>query len=363
MTVSAMSPSVAMPGLVPTAATSLQGQPLAGVSSAMTGGVGSAVVGAQQAQPGIGSRLVSAMKAAITELRGKGASDAQINQQLLAMQAQSQAAATPAAAATATPAAVTAAKAQVKPKKPAKPKTAAEKKVAAAKAKKAQAAKQAAAAKAAKAVTPLAGAAAAGAAVGAVAGQQLPANATQLPNGTVYSYADSANPGLAGLQGLTPQQQLQMGIMPTGMGNALGAYGQRAEGVPQANVTNQSSTGATGVLGMLGTTGLAPTIGAPIMGNTNLSAPAAGTPAAAPTANTTGGTQNVTNRNRSDSSGLNQGADYGMGWGGTGYPYTGGIATPYSPYGASMTGASMVNGQVPQQSSGGILGWFGRLFS
>lgn len=364
MTVSAMTPSVATPGLVPTAATAAQAQPIGGLGAAgATAGIGSAVVGAQQAQPGIGSRLVLAMKAAISELRGKGATDAQINQQLLAMQAQSQA--TPAAAATAMPAGVAKAKAKAKPKAAAKPKTAAQKQAAAAKA------KQAAAAKAA---LPVAGAAAAGAAVGAVAGSaagQLPANATQLPNGTVYSYADANNAGLAGLQGLSPQQQLQLGIMPTGMGSTLGALGQRAEGgVPQANVTNQSSTGATGVLGTLGV-GIAPTIGAPILGNTNLSAPAAGTtPPAAPVtgqppmANTTGGNQNVVNRNRSDSGAFNQGTDYGMGWGGVGgYPYTGGIATPYSPYGASMTGASMVNGQLPQQSSGGILGWFGRLFS
>jgi hypothetical protein len=54
----------------------------------------------------------------------------------------------------------------------------------------------------------------------------------------------------------------------------------------------------------------------------------------------------VTNRNATDINNRNQGLGYGYpgGYGGWGDP-TGGIATPYSPYGSSMTGAYTLGNQ------------------
>lgn len=384
MTVSAMYPSVASPGIVPTAATALAGAtPIGNVGSSLPTGtaLNSALTGAQTASPGLSS---TAMQAAIEQLRAAGVSEASINQQLLAMQAGTGATPSAAASVAAPTAAATAHKATVAAKKkvtvkkkaaePATPATPAAK----AKAKKAKAAaaakaKAVAAAKAKAATVATAGTVGATGAVGA-AGAQLPANATALPGGTVYSYADANNPGLAGLAGLSPQQQLQLGIMPTGLGNGLSGIGAQAD--PQANITNQSNVNPMGVLGMTGLSGLAgiggvPTIGAPISGNTNLSAPAAAAPGA-PTANTTGGSQSVTNRNANDTGAFSQGVDpygsmyggYGSGFGGVGTmpysPHNTGIAGGlYSPYGASMQGAALTG----VENKGGIMGWIGRLFN
>jgi hypothetical protein len=177
----------------------------------------------------------------------------------------------------------------------------------------------------------------------------LPANATQLPNATVYSYDQNGNPAVAGLQGLPATTQSQLGILPQ-LGTSLdGLTGQTAAAnVPQMNQTNQTSvpTGA-GVNG-LGVGTSVPTLGQAIYNPavTPESVKAAADAAAQP-ASGTGATQAVTNKNSNDQSSLNQGSAYGL----NGYG-AGGLRLPY---GSSMTGYS--TGQ-----QGGISGFFSRLF-
>lgn len=324
MTVSAMSPSSMIPaGYIPTASVMPNAQQQLGTygSLPMLGGVGAASSGAQIA--GYPSDLTSLLAAASLNPTGTSA---------LGMQAQ------PAVAAVQTPKAVAKAKKKVKPKAK-KVKTKA-KSVTKSKVKPKAKPKP----KVDTQATPTSA--------------NLPANATQLPNGTVYSFADASNPALAGLSGLTPQQQLALGIMPSSM----------SQGMPQANITNQSnidSRNPSGMLG-LGLTAGVPTLGAPIASNTNLSQAATAQGSSPTTSTTTGGEQKVTNRNNSDNGSTIANPYSGFGFGGMPnmgmpmpYDYTGGLATPFAPYGASMTGA----GIIAPAPSGGVTGWLSRLVS
>lgn len=175
-------------------------------------------------------------------------------------------------------------------------------------------------------------------------GIQLPAGFTPvgtMPQGTMVTpggivipattaaAGTNAQASLQGLQGLPPQIQAQLGLVPQGLvpfgtpTTMYGANGQPLTGpgadVPQANATNQQGIGAGAA----------------------------------------GANQAVTNRNAVDVSSRNLGQDpYGFGYGagfGAGY---GVGALPYgmsTGYGASMNGSL----ELPQQ--GGIRGFFRRL--
>ncbi|MCW2925034.1 MAG: hypothetical protein JWM98_2438 [Thermoleophilia bacterium] len=346
MTISGFNPLTTNPGLVPSGATLAGTNPLlAGSNPLLAGSTGGLVpTGAQLAamsgvgeQPGIGTRLVSAMKAAISELRGQGASEAQIRDQVLAMQAQ---------------APVTLAK-QATVAKPV-----AKKPVAKAPAKKVVHAKtwktltpHPTTAKPAVAPKPAAVAPAVTAPMAA-----LPSNATQLPSATVYSYDQNGNP-------IAAPTMSQLGLTPTMLQGLTGAAQAVDPEGPQVNATNQTNLSGIGSgvgvpVPVTGATAV-PVLGAPI------AIPVATTPNSpgdtAPTTphNGASANQQVTNRNASDLGSLNQGiGGYGAGYGsgyGTPWDPTGGVATPYSPYGSSMTGAYALGTQKP--------GFFSRLFS
>jgi hypothetical protein len=296
MAISGFTPTTALPGLVP-------GAQLAGSNPllAAQGGVplGTAQLAAQAGvgeKPGIVSRFMNAMRAAVGELRGVRPADDQIRSQVLAMQAQQP---------------VTLAKKPVTTK--AKTFTDKQGNV-----------RQVGTG---KIIKPAAGAAPSGAATQPVSAgsEQLPTNATQLPGATMYSYDANGNPVAA-------PTMAQLGMTPTMLQGLTGlAGGVDPEPRPQMNATNQ--TNLSGIGSGLGSA--VPVLGAPILttspGDTG-TAPAAGS-------GTSGGTQSVTNRNATDINNRNQGLGYPYGgYGGFGDP-TGGIATPFAPYGPSMTGA------------------------
>ena len=347
MTVTGITPAfAAAPGLSP-AGTSLQNSnPLLGGASPLDGSVpgaqGVAALGQQPAgQPGIVARLASAMKAAVAELRGRGASEEQVQRQVLAMQAQVGAGAPLAGAV-----------APVRRKVVVNPNSAAGKAELARR--KAEDAQLAASAGAAGAVS-----------------AQLPANAMQLPGATVYSYDGNGNPAAAGLQGLPGQLQQQLGMTPT-MGNAsaFGQYEQLAAQAersgPQVNATNQTNVSPNGTPLGLGVGIGAQVPGAPILTGSPLGTSPAVAAVTAPTSPGdagaavpgVGGSQSVQNRNVSDTASNNQGVAGWGGYGGYGDP-TGGIATPYAPYGSSMTGAYA--GAMGPEQQGGVRGFFSRL--
>lgn len=176
----------------------------------------------------------------------------------------------------------------------------------------------------------------------------LPANATQLPNATVYSYDAAGNPAVAGLAGLSPQMQQQFGITPQMVaGMTQGVDPAAGRSGAQLNATNQTNMGGMGVGGVMGTA--VPVLGQPIL---NVPDPTLADDAddeAKPPHEGSGSSQVVRNSNSTDA----RQSGYGMGgWGG--FDATGGMATPYTPYGSSMTGAYL--GQ-----QGGIRGFFSRL--
>ncbi|MBC7459998.1 MAG: hypothetical protein H7287_01415 [Thermoleophilia bacterium] len=376
MTVTSMTPTSALAAL---GTTQLQ-QPMNSYAALgavpLNGGVGAATLGVANvtaAKPSIGQRLVNAMKAAIGELRGAPAAaplqtlpagqaivtspqpSAPVSPTVLGAVSGAMPAGTQTLAATARgtgTAQPLANRTKLKASSlTAKQKAAVKVRVAAAERK-----EQAAAKAAAKVAVASAGTAAIGAvpATGAAAGA-LPANATQLPNATVYSYDQRGNPAVAGLAGLPQATQQQLGI--------LGQFGNQVDGlagqtVPQTNQTNQTSipTGAgVGGLGLgMGTS--VPTLGQaiynpPVTPETiaaqKVAADKAAAAKAAGTA-TTGSTQAVHNQNSNDQSALNQNPGYGSGFG------FGGSGAQL-PYGSSM------NGYVPGQQ-GGIGGFFSRLF-
>jgi hypothetical protein len=282
MAISGFSPMSPLPAMQAGGVTTLptvnplSGQPLP------NGGM-LAAQGAVTEKPGIGSRIVSAMRAAVGELRGTP-SAGQLQQQVLAMQAQQPVAVTRPAAATTK-----------------KPRTA--KKVVHAKTWKTLAPKPAAAAPVATQPTSM-----------------LPANATQLQGATVYSYDQNGNPVMA-------PTMAQLGVNPQMLAGITGAAEAVDPSGPQVNATNQTNISGNGT----GVGSAVPVLGAPIISAAPATA-SGDTPAGA----ATGGTQAVTNRNDTDVSSRNQGLGYG-GFGG--YDPAGGLATPYSPYGSSMTGA------------------------
>lgn len=324
MAISGFIPTTALPATTP-GATSLAGStPLAGAAPGSLYG-GSMLPAAEGAveRPGIRHRLASAMRAAIGELRG-GSSRMAVhgNRQTLPLHAQG------AVGAHGRPDAASD-----------RPRTARRVKSARSWKTLANPPRGAAAA--------VAGASAAAGAAGAagLASQQqpsLPANATQLPGATVYSYDGNGAP-------VAPTMQ-QLGVNPAMIHGLAGLADGVAPSGPQLNATNQTNLSGLGAgigagFGLVGPAG----IGAPVLGQPiNLAAPAAAAdPRLAPVASpASGATQAVTNRNTTDVDSQQQGLG-GYGYGGIGSPWdpSGGIATPYSPYGASMTGASMLGGE------------------
>ena len=273
----------------------------------------------QTEQPGIGARLIGAVKAAFHELRGDGGTSNAMAAQQLAMQA---ALAPRAASIAPAPAPV--------PVRTAK-------KVVHAKTWKTLAS------------TPRPTAAVQPGAAG-MAGRTLPVNATALPGGVVYSYDGNGNPvATGGLAGLDPAMQQRLGLTPAMMQGIEGMTQDVDPAGPQLNQTNQLNLSGLGTGGVLGSA--VPVLGQPIL-NPPTVVPAA-TTTTAPTepgsaALEDGQVVHNANTNDSDTRGMGYGAGYG--WGG--------IATPYSPYGASMTGAML--GTSPGGS--GVGGFFSRLF-
>ena len=300
MSISGFTPTSALPGLV-------NGGMLAGsnplLASPGTAGLvgGSPLLGAQAGvleKPGIGTRFVNAMKAAIGELRG--GTPTGYPTQSLALQA-------PLASA---PVAVN--KPAAAPKRAVKAKTYTDK---------AGNLRQIGTGKILKPTTRTAPTVAP---QPAVAQPQLPANAAQIPGATVYSYDQHGNP-------VAPTMQ-QLGMTPTMLQGLEGMAGAVDPDGPQVNATNQTTVGGLG-------SGLGLGSAVPVLGSPIATTPAVTSPGDQPAAGTgTGGNQTVTNRNETDVASRNQGLmpGYGTGWGGS--PWNG-IATPSAPYGSSMTGA------------------------
>lgn len=299
--------------------------PLLGAAPGQAGaGMPMAMAMPMAEKPSLGARLVNAVKAAISELRGVQPNAAQLGAQQLGLGApMASLAGAPAAAA---PVTVKKRGVSAKNMTPEARRAVMDR----VKQEKAEAAKAGAAAP-----TAVAGAAMPTAATGAVASTALPAHATQLPGATVYSYDGNGNPAVAGLQGLSPQMQSQLGMDPTMLGAVNGLVNSvDPSPVPQVNATNQNNIGHTGLMGASST----PVLGAPI------AQPVAEGDAAAGAGRSN---QSVTNANSNERSALNQ-DPYGS-YGSQGY----GMSSPYSQYGTSMTGS------YPQ---GGISGFFNRLF-
>jgi hypothetical protein len=276
MAISGITPITALPN-----AAQLSGSPLLGASP----------VG--QDKPGIFSRIGSALKAAASALRGDVQPDAALGVQSLGMQA----VASPAPVATSQPTVLTRVDkhGNVREKQ------------------------SGTILKRANGEIP-AGAEQLAVAAGlvpadALAQSQLASNATQVPGATVYSYDQNGN----------PVTMSQLGVTPTMLQGLTGmASGADRSATPQVNATNQNSIGLGGN-GLLGTA--TPVLGQPILvADESAGAAATGSQPA---------NQTVHNENATDIASQNQGIDYGYGLGGLGS----GLATPYSPYGASMTGA------------------------
>lgn len=302
MSISGFTPTSALPGLVNGAALS-GSNPLLAAPGA-TGLVGGSPLWGAQAgvieKPGIGTRFVNAMKAAIGELRG--GTPTGYPSQSLAMEAPLASAPVQVKKPTATPKRAVKAKTytdkagnlrQVGTGKILKPTT-----------------------RSAPTVAPQP----------AVAQPQMPVNAAQIPGATVYSYDQFGNP-------VAPTMQ-QLGMTPTMLQGLEGMAGAADPDGPQVNATNQTNVGGLGSGLGLGAGSAVPVLGAPIV-----TAPATsrGDQPAGPAGTGTGGNQSVTNRNETDVASRNQGLMPGYGgWGGS--PWNG-IATPSAPYGSSMTGA------------------------
>jgi hypothetical protein len=293
MAISGFSPTMALPALQAGAPSPLAARSPLGAQLLPNAGMLAAQAGADE-RPGIGSRIVSAMRAAVGELRGTSSASS-LQQQVLAMQAQ---------------APVTVAKPAVaaKPKPAAKP-------VSTVKHAHAKTWKHHIVAPAASTVAPTA-------AVQQPVGTTLPANATSLPGATVYSYDQNGQPVMA-------PTMSQLGVSPQMLAGITGAAERVDPSGPQLNATNQTNVSGLGS----GVGSAVPVLGAPIL--TTPAVTSSGDTATA--TGTTGGTQAVTNRNATDVSSRNQG---GLGYGTYGgYDPTGGIASPLAPYGSSMTGA------------------------
>jgi hypothetical protein len=259
-------------------------------------------------KPGIGTRLMSAMRSAISELRGTSPSSIGLPMQTLALQAP----VSPAPVKVTKPASGSGAKAKFPNAKTWIDKGGNVRQLGTGKVLKA------AAGAAAPSSAQTSGAQNPG------AGTQLPSNATQLQGATVYSYDQNGNP-------VAPTMQ-QLGMTPTMLQGLQGMAGAVDPDGPQMNATNQSNIGTGMGLG-LGSS--VPVLGQPI--NTAQPSPTSPGDAGAATGST-GGTQSVTNANSSDNLSRNQGLGYGSGYG-SGWGGFNGIASPSAPYGSSMTGA------------------------
>lgn len=316
--ISGFNPTSALPSLA-------SGGMLAGsnplLASPGTSGLvgGSPLLGAQAGvmeKPGIGTRFVNAMKAAIGELRG--GTPAGYPTQSLAMQS-------PLATAP-----VTVKKPDATPKRAVKAKTYTDK---------AGNLRQVGTAKILKPTTrPTANAVPQGPVQPQPQlqpQQQLPSNAAQIPGATVYSYDQFGNP-------VAPTMQ-QLGMTPTMLQGLEGMTGAQDPDGPQVNATNQTNLSGLGTGLGIGAGSAVPVLGAPILTTPAVTSPGDSRPAGTGT----GGTQSVTNRNDTDIANRNQGVmpGYGgTGWGGS--PWNG-IATPSAPYGSSMTGAyALGNGRL-----------------
>lgn len=303
----------------------------AGLMSGMPAGstqVGAAAVGA----PPLTARIAAAVKAAVGELRGAPTSALQLPMSPVSPELAPSAAPVAAKAKPAVKAKVGTAAHAKKPAKPVAHKAAA------------HPAPEGSAAAAAPGVggAPVqglpAGTAAAVGAQGVPTGlAQLPPNATQLPGATVYSYDGNGNPAIAGLQGLPPQTQQQLGMLP-GLGSMADQWGARAEqSVPQINATNQTSLpGGASPVALAGP--LAP-------GTSTGDTQRIGT--------STGAQQRVVNTNSNDQYRRDEGMGYGAGLSAGVLPY--GMGSSYQSWGPSMSG-------VQPGTSGGFSGFLGRLF-
>jgi hypothetical protein len=295
MAISGFTPITALPGTMPGAMAAqpgafgaqLHGIPLTGASYGV------------QERPGIGARLLNAMRSAVGELRGSSATA--LPAQTLAMQSTAPVTVQrPAAAGGA---------AKFPNAKTWKDKAGNVREVGTGKILKP--APGAAAAPGRTVQQPMVGP------QGAV-GPQLPANATQVPGATVYSYDQHGNP-------MAPTMQ-QLGMTPTMLQGFEHLAGAADPSGPQLNATNQTNVGLGAGMGM-GMGSAVPMLGQPIV-----TAP----PSPAGAGASTGGTQSVTNENVVDANSHNQGPGYGFG-SGWGLPF-GGVATPAAPYGSSMFG-------------------------
>jgi hypothetical protein len=135
----------------------------------------------------------------------------------------------------------------------------------------------------------------------------------------VYSFDEQGRPTMAGLQGLDPVTLQQLGMHAGVLPGIDGLAAASEPTGPQMNATNQTSL----ALGNAGVGSATPVLGAPIV----LPSAQAATAAAA-------GEQRVTNENVTDRD-MQSVSPLGWGYG----DLSGGLATPYSPYGPSMTGA------------------------
>jgi len=337
--------SALLPGLMPTGRSLSNSNPLLAAGSPSTGVPVAAQAGASSiGKSSVSARLVSAMKAAVAELRGTGASDAEIRQQILALQAQTPVTLAKQPSLTKSH---TAAKSGVKPK--GKTFTDGAGNV-----------RQVGTGTIVRAAKPAAGAAAAPTRPApSMPGSTLPGNATQLPGGTVYSYDQNGSPVMNGLSGLPAATQQQLGMTPTmlqgvnGLVNGVDPMAGPAP-TPQMNATNQTALNGLNGFGASGLVGgsAVPVLGAPIVQPVT---PAVTTAVPGQPANASGANQRVTNANTNDQASLNQTPAFGYGgYGSSGLPFDGGMASGYSPYGASMTGAYGTTGQKR--------GFFSRLF-
>lgn len=306
MAISGFTPTSALPGLVNGAALS-GSNPL--LAAPATGGFigGSPLMGAQAGvieKPGIGTRFVNAMKAAVGELRGSTPTG--YPSQTLAMQS-------PLGSAP-----VSVKQPATAHKRAVKAKTYTDK---------AGNLRQIGTGKILKPTTRPA-ASVAPQPASAQPQSQLPVNAAQIPGATVYSYDQFGNPAAPTMQ--------QLGMTPTMLQGLHGMAGAADPDGPQLNATNQTNVGGLGSGLGLGAGSAVPMLGAPIV-TAPVTSPGDQPAAPTGTGTGTGGNQSVTNRNETDIANRNEGLMTGYGgWGGS--PWNG-IATPSAPYGASMTGA------------------------
>ncbi len=307
MTISGLTATTALPNLA-TGASLAGSNPLLAAPGASLAASSNPLFGAPlgvSEKPGIGTRFMNAMKAAIGELRGVPSQPLQPGISL-PMVSPALDAPKPAAA----------------PKRAVKAKTFTDKQGNVRQVGTGKIVKPAAGAAAAVPTSPTT----------VAPQQQLPANAVQVPGATVYGYDQNGNP-------VAPTMQ-SLGMTPTMLQGLEGMAGAADPDGPQLNATNQTNLSglATGGLG-LGAGSAVPVLGAPIATTPAVTSPG-DTPSGTGTG-TGGANQTVHNRNENDQLNRNQGLGYG-GWGGFGGTPWNGIATPSAPYGASMTGAYLL---------------------